>query len=441
MTTPVLEIELTYRDEASYAARMRFVRPEDDAASEAEAFPIRFDGEALAAAAADPARYGLVLGKALLGDPTLSPIVVRARSGAGEGPLRIRLSIDSWSLRLHRLRWETLRDPVDGRSLVMDQKVWFSRHLGSGDMRPIRLRSGANLKVLVAVASPSDLDAYKPGGKTLPPIEHEAEAAMVRQALAAAPKGRVATVDVCAARLSELKTRLRDGVDILYLACHGLLIADEPRLLFEGADGKAEIVSGADLVAEFDRLLKPPRLVVLASCQSAGGANDTRPDDAGKFAAGLGPRLARNGIPAVLAMLGDVYVETVQAFIPVFLAHLMQDGQIDRADRGEELRLGPTRLLGTRALHAPGRRPALVFRRRPRRRFDPVVAGPDTTDQERALRTRHRLGASRALCRHITGRGELAREAESLPALTFALRRADAGHTVPQHHQYTWLYN
>ena len=51
----------------------------------------------------------------------------------------------------------------------------------------------------------------------------------------------------------------------------------------------------------------------------------------GQFAAGLGPRLARTGIPAVLAMLGDVYVETVQAFMPAFLAELMKDGQVDRA--------------------------------------------------------------------------------------------------------------
>jgi len=331
MATPVLEIELTFRDAASYAARMRFVPPDGAAAIEGEVYPVRFDPAALAAAAAEASRYGQVLGGALLGDPGLSKIVIAARTAAGGGPMRIRLGIDSWSLRLHRLRWETLRDPADGRSLVMDQKVWFSRHLGSGDMRPIRLRSGANLKVLVAVASSADLETYQPGGKPLAPILRDAEAAMVRQALASAPRRRVASVEVCPARLSELKTRLRDGVDILYLACHGLLIDDEPRLLFEGADGTVERVSGADLVAEFDRLLKPPRLVVLASCQSAGGSNDIRPDDAGKFAAGLGPRLARNGIPAVLAMLGDVYVETLQAFMPVFLAQLMKDGQVDRA--------------------------------------------------------------------------------------------------------------
>jgi hypothetical protein len=118
MATPVLEIELTARDAASYAARMRFLPPDGDAMIEGEAYPVRFDPAALAAAAGDASRYGLVLGGALLADPTLSRIVLAARNAAGEGPLRIRLGIDSWSLRLHRLRWETLRDPNNGQSTL-----------------------------------------------------------------------------------------------------------------------------------------------------------------------------------------------------------------------------------------------------------------------------------------------------------------------------------
>ena len=104
--------------------------------------------------------------------------------------------------------------------------------------------------MLVAVASPSDLEMYKPG---------EADAAdRSRPVEADGPSGprrprRRKVGSIAARRLPELKTRLRDGVDILYLACHGMLIDDEPRLLFEGADGKVEL-SGADLVAEFDRL-------------------------------------------------------------------------------------------------------------------------------------------------------------------------------------------
>jgi CHAT domain/SIR2-like domain len=330
MPPPVLEIELTYRDTASYSARLRFVPPGAGAPIE-ECAPVRFDPGPLAAAAADPPRYGLALGGSLLGNSALGRILVAARAAAGESALRIRLAIDSESKRLHRLRWETLRDPADGRSLVMDQKIWFSRHLGSSDMRPIRLRTGTNLRVLVAVASPSNIELYSPGGKPLAAIDRDTEAAMVQSALANAPRGRVGKVEVCPARLPELKQRLREEFDILYLACHGVLQDDEPRLLFEGEDGAVFPVSGADLVTEFDRLLKPPRLVILASCQSAGGANDTRPDQAGTFAAGLGPRLAQHGIPAVVAMLGDVYVETVQTFMPAFLAELMKDGQVDRA--------------------------------------------------------------------------------------------------------------
>ena len=67
-----------------------------------------------------------------------------------------------------------------------------------------------------------------------------------------------------------------------------------------------------------------PRLLVLASCESAGAS-------AGDALAALGPRLAEAGIPAVLAMQGKISVETVAQFMPVFFHELQRDGQIDRA--------------------------------------------------------------------------------------------------------------
>ena len=73
-----------------------------------------------------------------------------------------------------------------------------------------------------------------------------------------------------------------------------------------------------------------PRLVVLASCQSAGVGDDRRSDDGGVLAA-LGPRLAEAGVPAVLAMQGDVSMATSRRFMPVFFRELQRDGQIDRA--------------------------------------------------------------------------------------------------------------
>ena len=71
--------------------------------------------------------------------------------------------------------------------------------------------------------------------------------------------------------------------------------------------------------------------MVLASCQSAGSGADARTDDDGALAA-LGPRLAEEaGIPAVVAMQGNVFMTTVARFMPTFFAELQRDGQIDRA--------------------------------------------------------------------------------------------------------------
>ena len=45
----------------------------------------------------------------------------------------------------------------------------------------------------------------------------------------------------------------------------------------------------------------------------------------------MGPRLAEAGVPAVLAMQGDISMETVSRFMPTFFHELQRDGQIDRA--------------------------------------------------------------------------------------------------------------
>jgi hypothetical protein len=99
----------------------------------------------------------------------------------------------------------------------------------------------------------------------------------------------------------------------------------------EDEAGKVDVVAGKELVTRIREMRQRPRLVVLASCQSAGqGDSETRSDDRGALAA-LGPRLAEAGIPAVLAMQGNVTMQTVAEFMPVFFRELQRDGQIDRA--------------------------------------------------------------------------------------------------------------
>jgi hypothetical protein len=128
------------------------------------------------------------------------------------------------------------------------------------------------------------------------------------------------------ARLDRMVEELRGGYDILYVICHGVVFGDadqgwDPRLFLEDKDGNAAAESGLEFVRLLTQLPDRPGLVVLASCQSA---------EAG-VAEAIGPKLAENGIAAVVAMAGNITFETASVFVPRFFAHLREHGQIDHA--------------------------------------------------------------------------------------------------------------
>jgi CHAT domain/SIR2-like domain len=133
-----------------------------------------------------------------------------------------------------------------------------------------------------------------------------------------------------AATLDGIVSELRKGYDILYLVCHGTAVEGEPELWLEDEHGQPHIVEGSDFVDQLHDLAYRPRLVILASCRSAGAGDESRSNDNGVLAA-LGPRLAETGIPAVLAMQGDVRMTTLHEFLPVFLSQLDDHGQVDLA--------------------------------------------------------------------------------------------------------------
>ncbi len=185
----------------------------------------------------------------------------------------------------------------------------------------MRLRARGELRALAVVANPSDLADYN-----LAPIDVEREAARATQALGQIPTTILAglenhqrpTLNILVDYLREVE------FDILYLACHGSLVREEPWLWLEDDQGRAARLSGTELVIRIKELEQPPRLAVLASCESAGAGT-------GEALAALGPRLTQTGIPAVLAMQGKISMETAFEFMPVFFRELQRDGQIDRA--------------------------------------------------------------------------------------------------------------
>ena len=292
--------------------------------------------------------------------------------------LRIVLNLDPEAPELHCLHWESLRDYRDNKWLLTDQRIWFSRYLDCayGDLPSLRPRR--DLSAVVAVASPSDLtsdDNYFPGMpvlvayanpndpplamKGLTPVNVDIEIDRANTALAPAGlksmKILARTVqDPTPVSLESLVSTLSngDGYDILYLACHGALLIKNnvptPLLLLEDkVTAKGQLVPAEDLVNRLRDIPpnKRPRLIFLASCQSAGtgaapvgGAPDldaTYADqtaDASSVLQAIGPRLAALGIPAVIAMQGNISMKTVETFMPAFFTALMaNNGQVDKA--------------------------------------------------------------------------------------------------------------
>jgi hypothetical protein len=323
-----LEVSLHRRDSGSYTVDFRFSQPDSDADNRlvpgaAPQFSTSFDE--LQNLAHNPVGYGEKLTEDFFSDPSMKDAFTQALNIAEskELSLRIRLLIGPTAPELQNLRWELLNNPRDGGPLCTDENILFSRYLSSLDWRPVRLRPKSSLTALAFIANPSDL-----ADNNLASVDVAGEYQRARDGLGRIPVDLVPQPDTDQrASLDNLLDVLRHTeYDILYLVAHGYMGKDnEPRLVLEDeTTGKVVITSGSDLATRLKELTHRPRLVVLASCQSAGNS-------AGDALRALGPRLAEAGISAVIAMQGNISMETTAEFMPKFFKELTRDGQIDRA--------------------------------------------------------------------------------------------------------------
>ncbi|HEX5692261.1 MAG TPA: CHAT domain-containing protein, partial [Roseiflexaceae bacterium] len=319
-----LEVGLHHRDADVYTVEPRFIQPDSDDEKRLEPGLASFNIDELDKLATEnPAAYGKTLANSFFADANVKSAFDQARASAGSlnAPLRLRLFIGPSAPDLHNLRWETLCDPQDGTPLLMGEQILFSRYLSSADWRRVQLRPQGTLRALVVIANPN-LERYP----SLTPLNVQDELGRATTGL-----GNIKATALFggSANLNNILTNLREGYDILYIVAHGTLKEGEPYLWLEDEQGAVARVSGKELESQIKELADRPRLVALISCQSAGTGTNSGSD--GGALAGLGPRLAKAGIPAVIAMQGNVSFDTIEAFLPVFFAELQRDGQIDRA--------------------------------------------------------------------------------------------------------------
>ena len=326
-----LEIELKQIDSGSkdtYEIDIRFSEPGRDSVETlvGDQHQVTIDGEELLAQEADIEEYGRMLSGMLFAEEEVKNVFIRARSDveARDARLRLRLRLRESAGPLHNIRWESMRDPEnESKTLLTNESILFSRFIDSTDWRRVELRPRQTLKALVVVANPSNLGDYK-----LAEIDVEGEVARVQAGLGDIPVTVLASCGKGPATKAELFAELQEGYDILYLVAHGRLGKSEAALLLEDGEGKTDLVKGGDFVKQLADMWERPRLVVLASCESAGTGRSV--DHSGALAA-IGPQLAREGIPAVLAMQGEISMETVEKFMPAFFKALSEDKEIDTA--------------------------------------------------------------------------------------------------------------
>lgn len=331
MDTADLEIGLFKRDEGNYVAELRYMFPESAVdIRRRSSSAITFDFERLRAERLDNESYGRLLSDYLFGDQELRAAFIQARNDAQSHDIKIRmrLFIGPYASELHDLRWETLKAPDEDDYLFTRDQLFFSRYLSSYDWRPVRLKARDDLRGLIVIASPKNLDQYEQRGSALHRVDTESELARARAALAdiavtTIPENRHAT-------LENIFDILADGYDFLYLICHGSIQEGSPYLWLEDLNGAVDQVPGQEFLNRLRDLQDGPRLVVLASCQSGGSGGQTESRDEGALAA-LGPQIAATGTPAVVAMQGNISATTLSKYMPVLFKELQKDGQIDRA--------------------------------------------------------------------------------------------------------------
>jgi hypothetical protein len=322
-----LEIGLTLQDgDGSFAFSLAYDDPEDpEDRRKLGTEPIIIDTDELALLVDNDDAYGKALSEMLFSANLIRGFYENAARFAGtrDVPLHLRLLLDPGAdMRFHAVRWESLRDPSDGTPIATKRNILFSRFLSSNDFRTFAQPPKHDLRALVVIASPSDL-------RTFAPVDVETERKLAHVALdgirvTELPQDGPPTLD-------EIADCVDEGIDLLYLVCHGALKDGEPRLYLEKeGDGTTDVVDGSTLVERFAGLQRRPVLVVLCSCQSAGpGDASAASGDSARIA--LGPRLAASGVPAVLAMQGNISMETAERFFPKFFQALAVDGVVDRA--------------------------------------------------------------------------------------------------------------
>jgi hypothetical protein len=232
--------------------------------------------------------------------------------------LRLELMLDPRDPSLAAFQafpWEILRQPDNPESPSLSRRRPIVRYLAVP--RPVYAAPRPAVLRIVALAA-------NPRHTGLANLNLTRELLNLREAV-----GSVSGLDIVTPRSPTLaalrQTLLAQECHALHFMGHGGSVAEklERVLFFETEDGKADPVSGTDLVNKIADSLTL-RLVVLNACESAAGTGFD------PFA-GVATSLVLGGLPAVVAMQFPISDQAAIAFSQAFYQRLAAGDPVDAA--------------------------------------------------------------------------------------------------------------
>jgi hypothetical protein len=305
-----LEIRIRKREDAGYPVEMRL--------SDRPPFPTGYLAADMAtwSPGNDRTDAGRQLFARLKEDAQL--LTNWARASERSSHRRLRWWIDDTAPELHAIPWELMRD--EEVMLAADAKTPFSRFLLVDEpwSPPVQ---GHPIRVLVAIANPKDGEA-----RGLTPIDAQKECAALQAAFNAVGSRLQPKFVESPVTLEQLQTKMQDEqYHVLHLVAHGKYDSRKRAWLYlQDEQENAREVRDADLENVLAHQNVRPHVVFLAACQ---GAKRSMTD----AFAGLGPRLVRARVPAVVAMQEVVSFESARKFSTRFYERLLKHGLVDLA--------------------------------------------------------------------------------------------------------------
>jgi hypothetical protein len=338
-----LQLNITRLDQDSYHLEMQLRLPGEAAPLASQRSRLAFDFERLQALYRDPESYGRVLTQALFDNPDNRDYLVQSRRLAAESdlPLRLLLQLDPARFKLIGMRWETLRDPLDGSWLFGQESVQLVRRLHSPDWPPAIPLHAPSGSALAVIGCPQDLHGHSPWtvGLTVEAVDARQEAGLAALALASYQIHYLAGEPVGQHPVTpeNLQSALCDEVDILYLVCPAALHlkAGDPGLylFLEGESGAPQALPSERVLSILSGCNIPP-LIILAAPQSLDGDGSWRQSDPLGALRRIVPGLLEIGARAVLAFNGAASQALLTEFMPAFLQSLRETGDANRALAG-----------------------------------------------------------------------------------------------------------